>query len=99
MTYAGVQQALADPDHLYTRDQAVWLMGLAQRWAQEHAADAVQAAYDEGYRRGLADSFEAGRFDAIFCDVQALIQRAYLPEPRPRTAVTAVRAQPLERAA
>jgi flagellar biosynthesis/type III secretory pathway protein FliH len=79
-----LREALADPDHLFTRDQVAWLMGLAQRWAQEHALDvlrdSVQAAYEEGHERGHADGFEAGRHDAIFCDVQALIQRAYLPE-------------------
>lgn len=76
-----LQEALADPDHLFTRDQVAWLMGLAQRWAQEHAQDALHGAYEEGYERGLADSFEAGRFDAIFCDVQALVQRGYLADP------------------
>jgi hypothetical protein len=40
-----LQAALSDPEHLFTRDQVLYLMGEAGRWAREAAEDADNAAW------------------------------------------------------
>jgi hypothetical protein len=55
-----LQAALADPDHLFTREQVAYLMGEAARWAREAVEGepselSWRSGYEAGYRARVAE--------------------------------------------
>jgi hypothetical protein len=86
--------ALADPDHLFTRDQLLYFMATAARWARENALDDPtqlnwKAGYAKGYRDGQAQleadeavSVEQHR-EAVRDAVQFIYERRAADAARP----------------